>query len=79
MRLLTNLAQRDQEFDFQELMGRFMFCLFLRIAFHEDELALDIMSDDPESLKKTPAWVAAFDEAAYCKLIRSVLAIFPNV
>lgn len=65
MRLLFNLAKQEKEFDFQELMGRFMFCLFLRMAFHEDKLALDIMSDDPESLKSVPEYVKAFDQANY--------------
>lgn len=66
MRLLTNLSKTDTEFDFQELMGRFMFCIFLRIAFHEDKLALDVMSDDPESLKSIPKYVEAFEKATHC-------------
>ncbi|KAK7227543.1 hypothetical protein V2G26_015546 [Clonostachys chloroleuca] len=65
MRLLSNLAKEQREFDFQELMGRLMFCLFLRIAFHEDKMALDILSDDPECLKSVPPYVKAFDEALY--------------
>lgn len=65
--LLTNLARDRIEFDFQELMGRFMFSLFLGVAFHEDRLGLDIISEDPESLKSKPDWVAAFDEATHCK------------
>ncbi|KAL6247438.1 hypothetical protein RBB50_005784 [Rhinocladiella similis] len=65
MRLLSNLAKQRKEFDFQELMGRFMFCLFLRIAFHEDRLALDIMSDDPKSLESKPDYVEAFDQAVH--------------
>ena len=69
MRLLSNLAKEQKEFDFQELMGRFMFCLFLRIAFHEDKLALDVMSDDPECLKSIPDYVEAFDQATYRALI----------
>lgn len=67
MRLLSNLAKQEKEFDFQELMGRFMFCLFLRIAFHEDRLALDIMSDDPKSLESKPDYVEAFDQAVHRK------------
>lgn len=66
MRLLANLAKTDTEFDFQELMGRFLFCIFLRVAFHEDKLALDVMSDDPESLKSIPKYVEAFDKATHC-------------
>ena len=65
MQLLTNLAKQNIEFDFQELMGRFLFCIFLRIAFHEDKLALDVMSDDPESLKSIPKYVEAFDKATH--------------
>lgn len=65
MKLLSNLAKQQVEFDFQELMGRFMFCLFLRIAFHEDQLALDIMSEDPDSLRTIPEYVKSFDEALY--------------
>lgn len=65
MRLLSNLAKKEQEFDFQQLMGRLMFCLFLRIAFHEDKMALDVLSDDPECLKQMPTYVKAFDEALY--------------
>ncbi|KAL3463137.1 cytochrome P450 [Aspergillus heterothallicus] len=63
LRLLTNLAREGTEFDFQELMGRFMFCLFLRIAFHEDKLALDILSEDPKCLNSVPDYIQAFDEA----------------
>ncbi|KIW67161.1 hypothetical protein PV04_06433 [Phialophora macrospora] len=65
MRLLSNLAKEQKIFDFQALMGRFMFCLFLRIAFHEDELAMDIMSEDPKSLETTPEYVEALDKALY--------------
>ncbi|VUC24084.1 unnamed protein product [Clonostachys rosea] len=65
MRLLANLAKTETEFDFQELMGRFLFCIFLRMAFHEDELALDIMSDKPESLNSIPKYVEAFDKATH--------------
>ncbi|KAJ9610624.1 hypothetical protein H2200_005401 [Cladophialophora chaetospira] len=65
LRLLSNLAKEQKEFDFQELMGRLMFCLFLRIAFHEDRLALDIMSADPKSLESKPEWVVAFDQATH--------------
>lgn len=65
MRLLSNLAEQQQEFDFQELMSRLMFCLFLRVAFHEEEMALDILSDDPECLKSMPAYVKSFDEALF--------------
>jgi len=64
-RLLTKLAEQNIEFDFQALMGRFMFCLFLRVAFHEDDLALEIMSDDPKCLQSMPAYVDAFDEATH--------------
>lgn len=67
MGLLSNLAREQKTFDFQELMGRFMFCLFLRIAFHEDKLALDVMSKDPKSLESTPEYVASFDRALYRK------------
>lgn len=67
VKLLSNLAKQQIEFDFQELMGRLMFCLFLRIAFHEDQLALDIMSEDPDSLKTMPEYVKSFDEALYCQ------------
>lgn len=66
--LLSNLAKEKTEFDFQELMGRFMFCLFLRVAFHEDKLALEVLSENPESLKSTPDYIAAFDKAALCAL-----------
>ena len=66
MGLLANLAKKDQEFDFQELMGRFMFCLFLRIAFHEDALALDVLSQDPNGLNTMPDYIQAFDQAALC-------------
>ncbi|KAJ3538853.1 hypothetical protein NM208_g5727 [Fusarium decemcellulare] len=65
MRLLANLAITQSEFDFQELMGRFLFCIFLRIALHEDELALDILSDDPESLHSIPKYVEVFDKATH--------------
>ena len=59
------MAEQEKEFDFQELMGRFMFCLFLRIAFNEDKLALDVLSDDPVSLESMPTFVKAFDQATY--------------
>jgi hypothetical protein len=65
MRLLSNLAKEQKTFDFQALMSRFMFCLFLRIAFHEDELALDVMSEDPKSLETMPEYVEALDKALY--------------
>ncbi|KAH8425110.1 uncharacterized protein LDX57_002859 [Aspergillus melleus] len=65
MKLLSNLAKQEEEFDFQELMSRLMFCLFLRIAFHEEEMALYILSENVESLKSKPAYVKAFDEANY--------------
>ncbi|CAG9956541.1 unnamed protein product [Clonostachys rosea f. rosea IK726] len=65
MRLLSNLSKTETEFDFQELMGRFLFCIFLRIAFHEDELALDILSDKPESLNSIPKYVEAFDKSTH--------------
>lgn len=64
--LLSNLAKAQTEFDFQELMGRFMFCLFLRVAFHEDKLAVEILSEDPESLRSVPDYIAAFDQATLC-------------
>ncbi|OAP59732.1 hypothetical protein AYL99_07030 [Fonsecaea erecta] len=63
--LLSNLAKEEREFDFQELMGRLMFCLFLRIAFHEDRLAWGIMSDDPKCLESKPDYVEAFDQATH--------------
>jgi cytochrome P450 len=63
MDLLSKLAKKQEEFDFQELMGRLMFCLFLQIAFHEDILARNILSEDPESLKSTPDYIKAFDQA----------------
>lgn len=77
MHLLSNLAKGGIEFDFQELMGRFLFCLFLRIAFHEDDLALDIMSTDPESLKSIPSFVESFDKATSCKFHDTVHYIPP--
>lgn len=67
LRLLSNLAKEQKEFDFQELMGRLMFCLFLRVAFHEDKLALEILSDDPKSLESKPEFVEAFDQATHCE------------
>ncbi|KAL1412260.1 hypothetical protein Q8F55_000003 [Vanrija albida] len=63
MRLLDKMAEKDMAFDFQELMGRFMFCLFLRVAFHEEEMGLEILSDELESLDSMPDYVAAFDKA----------------
>ena len=66
MRLLSNLAKQEKVFDFQGLMGRFMICIFLSMAFHEDDLALQVMSEDPESLKTMPDYVEAFDEATHC-------------
>ncbi|OQV04996.1 hypothetical protein CLAIMM_09800 [Cladophialophora immunda] len=65
LRLLSNLAREEIEFNFQELMGRLMFCLFLRIAFHEEKLAFDIMSDDPKCLESKPDYVEAFDQATH--------------
>lgn len=70
MRLLTNLAKQNIEFDFQSLMSRFMFSLFLQIAFHEYKLGLDVMSDDPASLKTMPEYVSAMDEALHCECLR---------
>lgn len=67
LRLLSNLAKEQKEFNFQEVMGRLMFCLFLRIAFHEKMLALNVLSDNPECLESKPEWVKAFDEAVHCK------------
>lgn len=75
LRLLSNLAKERREFDFQELMGRFMFCLFLRVAFHEDRLALEIMSDDPKSLESKPEFVEAFDQATHCKSRPSLIPL----
>lgn len=69
MRLLSNLAKKQEEFDFQELMSRLMFCLFLQIAFHEDRLARDILSEDPECLKSKPDYVEAFDQATHRELL----------
>ncbi|BCS22059.1 uncharacterized protein APUU_30284A [Aspergillus puulaauensis] len=63
MELLGNLAREQREFDFQELMGRFLFCLFLQIAFHEERLALDLLSGDPASLENKPDYIGAFDQA----------------
>jgi len=68
IRLLSNLAKDNIEFNFQELMGRFMFCLFLQIAFHEETMALEILSESPDSLKSIPDYVKAFDQANYCTL-----------
>lgn len=65
VRLLSNLAKEDREFDFQALNGRLMFCLFLQIAFHEEQLASEILSEDPRCLDTMPAYVQAFDEANY--------------
>ena len=67
IKLLDNLAAQHRTFDFQELMGRFMFCLFLRIAFHEDDLALAVLSEDPKSLDSMPEYVTAFDQAQLCE------------
>ncbi|KAF3022528.1 hypothetical protein E8E14_012170 [Neopestalotiopsis sp. 37M] len=64
-RLLSNLAKDGVQIDFQALMGRLMFCLFLRIAFHEDELARDILSEDPKCLDSIPPYVEAFDRATH--------------
>ena len=79
MRLLSNLAKEQKTFDFQALMSRFIFCLFLRIAFHEDKLALDIMSEDPKSLDSIPEYVEAFDQALYRMLLLSYRNIPRNV
>lgn len=79
IQLLSNLAKQQKEFDFQELMGRFMFCLFLRIAFHEDELALAVLSEDPESLKSIPDYVEAIDQATYRTLISFHLVAMADV
>lgn len=68
MSLLSNLAKEQKEFDFQELMGRFLFCLFLRVAFHEDKLGLDALNKDPESLKSAPDYIEAFGQATRCAL-----------
>lgn len=64
--LLANLAKEEKDFDFQELMGRLMFCLFLQIAFHEDELGLEVLSKDPKCLTSIPDYIQAFDQAALC-------------
>lgn len=69
MRLLSSLAKEQREFDLQDVLGRFMFCLFLRVAFHEDEMALEILSADPKSLESKPAYVAAYDKATHCELL----------
>lgn len=79
MSLLSNLAKEQQEFDFQELMGRFMFCLFLRVAFHEGELAREILSENPESLNSVPDYIEAFDKAALCALYSSRFQRCPGV
>ncbi|KAM0550282.1 hypothetical protein ACHAPJ_008952 [Fusarium lateritium] len=65
MRLLSNLAKQQKVFDFQDLMGRLLICIFLSMAFHEDDLALEVLSEDPDSLNTTPDYVAAFDEATH--------------
>lgn len=69
MELLGNLARDKREFDFQEVMGRFLFCLFLQIAFHEEGLALDLLSGDPVSLETKPDYIRAFDQATVCMLL----------
>ena len=69
MKLLDRLAERKQSFDFQELMGRLMFCLFLRVAFHEDKMANETLSDDPDCLNKMPDYVQALDQAQLCELL----------
>lgn len=66
MRLLSRMAEEDRAFDFQDLMGRFLLCLFLKVAFHEDKLAARILSDDPKCLEETPPFVKAFDKAQSC-------------
>ena len=63
LRLLSSLAKEGKEFDFQEVMGHFIFCLFLRIAFYEDKLALEVLSEDPKSLETMPDYIQAFDQA----------------
>ena len=63
MSLLANLAKEQKEFDFQELMGRFLFCLFLQIAFHEEKLGLEVLSKDPRSLNSVPDYIQAFNQA----------------
>ena len=63
LRLLSNLAKEGKEFDFQEVIGRFVFCLFLRITFHEDKLALEVLSEDPKSLESVPDYIQALDQA----------------
>jgi cytochrome P450 len=65
MRLLSKLADQQTEFDFQALMGRLTFSLFLRIAFHEDKIALEVLSDDPACLGSMPAFVEAYDQATH--------------
>ena len=52
-----------------------MFCLFLRVAFHEDRLSESVLSEDPECLKSTPDYIAAFDQAT----IRKFSAIYLRV
>lgn len=76
LRLLSNLAKEQREIDFQDLMGRLMFCLFLRVAFHEDKLALEILSEDPKSLDSKPEFVEAFDEATHCELATGTSCLF---
>lgn len=62
-RLLENLAKQNKSFDFQELMGRFMYCLFLKVAFHEEDLAAEVMTEDPNCLHSMPEYMTAFDQA----------------
>ena len=69
MELLGNLAREEKVFDFQEVMGRFLFCLFLQIAFHEEALALDLLSGNPASLDTKPDYIRAFDQATVCMFL----------
>ena len=62
-KLLSNLAKEKKSFDFQEAAQRLMFCLFLRIAFHEDDLAKQVLSEDPKCLESIPEFISAFDLA----------------
>lgn len=67
LKLLANLAKENRVFDFQDLMGRMMFVLFLRVAFHEDgEMCGGILSEHTACLDTKPEFVRAFDDALMC-------------
>ena len=70
-KLLSNLAKEKKSFDFQEAAQRLMFCLFLRIAFHEDDLAKQVLSEDPKCLESIPEFISAFDLATPSKTAAS--------